>query len=160
MIGQKGSTTNHWTKIAELTPESREINLRFLVLEKRETRQVSSMRTGKRHEIAECIIGDSTGKINLLLWNEDVDLVIPHYSYEIRGAHISVYEECMSLSKDYGGDIKRSEIKISSVNLDQDMSRPFMGNPKRRKRPRSEKGRTFDGSTGREIRKFCGRKSF
>lgn len=149
-----------WTHIAALSPSSKNINLRFFVLDMKQSRRVFSKRTGKENEIAECLVGDSTGRINLIIWNNDIDLIKPQRTYTLLNGHVNLYDECMSLGKGPWGDIKESEVPIVNVNEAIDMSRPFMGNQMKKTRPRSLTGRPLDGTAGREIQKFCGRKSF
>ena len=149
-----------WKLIADLTPNSDNINLRFLVMDMKQPRRVFSKITGKESELVECMIGDSSGKITLVLWNEDVDLLELRNTYELRNGYINLYDECMSLSKGRHGKIAKSDTLIEEINDDNDMSRPFMGRPRRKLKKHSKTGRTFDGAAGREIRKFCGRKSF
>ena len=152
--------TIEWTHIADLIPTSKGINIRFRVIDVKQPRHIFSKTTSRESQLIECIVGDSTGIINLTLWNDDIDLLELHCTFELRNGHINIYDECMTLTKGRAGVIQKCEIKIEVVNQNTDMSRPFMGKPKRKQKPRSPTGRTFDGSAGREIRKFCGRKSF
>jgi len=151
---------SEWRDIATLTPSSRGINLRFFVMDMKHPRRIFSKRTGKENELLECIVGDSSGKITLVLWNEDVDSVKLHQTYELRNGCVNLYDECMTLSQGRLGQISESEVMIKETNNEIDMSRPFMGKKRRKTRSRSPTGRTFDGATGTKIRKFCGRKSF
>ncbi|TFG32750.1 hypothetical protein EU527_09470 [Candidatus Thorarchaeota archaeon] len=149
-----------WSYISELSPDSRNINLRFKVLEIGETRQVFSKTTGREIELVESIIGDSTGKIILVLWNDDIDSIKRYHTYILMNGKINLYDESMTLSKGRNGEIRLSETTIDYVNEEVNMSKPFIGRPKRKSRSRTMSGRSFDGTAGREIRKFCGRKSF
>ncbi len=149
-----------WTLIAHFTQESRQVNVRFRVLKKGTIRIVTERSSGRKHEISDCIIGDSSAIINLTLWNEDIDSVEPSRTYELLNGYINLFEECMILSRSQRGELAESSIPIIIVNEHIDMSRPFMGRPKRRKRPRSATGRTFQGAAGREARGYCSRKSF
>ena len=151
---------SEWKDIATLTPSSRGINLRFFVMDLKQPRRVFSKRTGKENELLECLVGDPSGKITLVLWNEDVDLVKLHQTYELRNGCVNLYDECMTLSKGRFGQISKSEVKILETKDEVDMSKPFMGRKRRKLKSRSPTGRTLDGAAGREIRKFCGRKSF
>jgi len=154
------SNSTDWTLIEQFTQESRCVNVRFKVLKKGKTRVVSERASGRKHEISECIIGDSSAIVNLTLWNEDIDIVEPDRTYELLNGYINLYEECMILSRGRRGVLAESDISINDVNEQIDMSRPFMGKPKRRKKPRSLTGRSFRGTEGREARGYCSRKSF
>jgi ssDNA-binding replication factor A large subunit len=149
-----------WTPIAEFTRNTRNVNVRFKVLNKGKKRIVTQRNTGRRHEISDCIVGDPSGIINLTLWNEDIDEIEQGYTYELQHGYINSYDECMILSRGKKGTYNESRQQLTEVNEQLDMSRPFMGKPKRRKRKRSSTGRTFSGAVGRETKGFCSRKSF
>ncbi|TFG33641.1 hypothetical protein EU527_07480 [Candidatus Thorarchaeota archaeon] len=153
-------TTTDWTHIIKLNPNSKNINLRFLVLDIKQSRHVFSKSTGKENELLECIVGDCSGIITLVLWNDDIDSIKIHHTYSLRNGRINLYDECMTLSKGSIGQIQEFENPIEDVDKTVDMSKPFMGYPKRKPKPRSLTGRSFDGRAGRNIRRFCGRKSF
>lgn len=151
---------NNSILIEQLIQESRGFNVRFKVLKKGKTRIVTNRITGRKHEISDCIIGDSSAIMNLTLWNEDIDTIEPSRTYELLNGYINLYDECMTLSRGRLGELSESNIPINDVNEQIDMSRPFMGKPKRRKKPRSPTGRSFRGSAGREAKGYCSRKSF
>jgi hypothetical protein len=149
-----------WTPISNLTVESRVINVRFSVIKKETQRQVTAKATGRTHLISECIVGDESAIINLTLWNDDTDEIEAGKTYELLNGYISIYDECMSLSKGRWGKIRVASSKFVQVNRTIDMSRPFMGRPKRRKQKRSPTGRSFQGTPGRESKGYCSRKGF
>lgn len=154
------SNSIDWTLIEQFTQKSRCVNVRFKVLKKGKTRIVSERASGRKHEIADCIVGDSSALMNLTLWNEDIDTVEPNRTYELLNGYINLFDECMTLSRGRRGELAESNIPINDVNEQIDMSRPFMGKPRRRKKPRSPTGRSFSGTAGREERGYCSRKSF
>ncbi len=149
-----------WTPISELTVESRAVNVRFSVVKKGIPRQVTAQKTGKPHLICEFVVGDESAIINLNLWNDDIDEIEIAKTYELMNGYISVYDESMSLAKGRWGDIHISLSTIAQVDGTIDMSRPFMGRPKRRKQTRSLTGRSFQGTPGREGKGYCSRKGF
>jgi ssDNA-binding replication factor A large subunit len=150
----------NWTPISNLTVESREINVRFSVIKRGTPRQVTAKATGRTHLISECIVGDESAINNLTLWNDDTDEIETEKTYELLNGYINIYDECMSLSKGRWGKIRVASSKIVQVNETIDMSRPFMGRPKRRKQKRSPTGRSFQGTPGRESKGYCSRKGF
>ena len=149
-----------WTPISKLTVESRAVNVRFSVVKKGTQRQVTARATGKPHLITECVVGDESAIIALTLWNDDIDEIETGKSYELLNGYISLYDESMNLSKGRWGIIQGASSKIVQVNGTIDMSRPFMGRPKRRKQKRSPTGRSFQGTQGRESKGYCSRKGF
>ena len=149
-----------WTPISKLTVESRAVNVRFRMVKKGSPRQVTARTTGKPHLITECVVGDESAIIALTLWNDDIDEIETGKSYELLNGYISLYDESMNLSKGRWGIIQGASSKIVQVNGTIDMSRPFMGRPKRRKQKRSPTGRSFQGTQGRESKGYCSRKGF
>lgn len=149
-----------WTLIAQLTEKTRSVNVNFRVLKKGKTRVVTQRVSGRKFEIAESRVGDQTAIINLTLWNEDIDTIEEGRTYTLLSGSINVYDECMSLTKSRRGELLESLVPIEIVNEQIDMSRPFMGTPKRKKKPRSPTGRSFRGTAGREAKGYCSRKSF
>ncbi len=164
MVQENASTRQYdsdtWTPIAQFTREIRKVNVRFNVIKKGKTRIVTQRSTGRKHEISDCIVGDSTAIVNLTLWNEDIDTIEQGKTYELQNGYINLFDECMILSKGRRGSLVESVITITTVNGKIDMSRPFMGKPKKRKRQRSSTGRSLSGAVGRETKGFCSRKSF
>jgi len=156
----KQNNSIDWKLIAQFTQESRQVNVRFRVLKIGKIRIVTERASGRKHEISDCIIGDSSAIINLTLWNEDIDSVKSDQTYELLNGYINLFDECMTLSRGRRGELSESSIPINDVNEQVDMSRPFMGKPKRRKKPRSPTGRSFRGTAGREAKGYCSRKSF
>lgn len=148
-----------WTDIIHLTPDSRGVNVRFRIFKRGTTRQVTSKTSGRRYAISTFEIADSTARINLILWNDDIDLVENDVDYYLLNGHITLHDECMSLSKGRYGEIGKSDTSIELVKEDIDMSRPFIWKPKRQT-SRKSTGRTLNGTSGRHIRRYASRKSF
>ncbi len=151
---------DNWTQISKLTVESRAVNVRFSVIKKGPSRQVTARTTGKPHLITECVVGDESAIITLSLWNEDIDEIDCGKTYELVNGYINLYDESMSLAKGRWGSIRVASSNIQQVDGTTNMSRPFMGRPKRRKQKRSPTGRSFQGTPGRESKGYCSRKGF
>jgi hypothetical protein len=149
-----------WIPIANLTVESRAVNVRFNVIEKGPTRQVTARATGKPHLITECVVGDESAVITLTLWNEDIDEVDCGKTYDLMNGYISFYNESMSLTKGRWGIIREASTSIVQIDGTRNMSKPFMGRPRRRNHKRSPTGRSFQGTPGRESKGYCSRKGF
>lgn len=148
-----------WTDIIHLSPDFKEVNVRFRIFRRGSIRRVTSKASGRRSEISTFEIVDSTARINLILWNDDIDLVEDDADYYLRNGHVTLYDECMSLSKGRYGEIGKSATSIGLVKDDIDMSRPFMWKPKRQT-SRKSTGRTLNGTSGRHLRRYASRKSF
>jgi len=129
-----------WTQIAQLKEKTRKVNVHFKVLKKSKSRIVTQRASGRKFEIADCIVGDQTAVVNLTLWNEDIDFIEEELTYTLLSGSINVYDECMFLTRGRRGELIESIVPIENVNDQVDMSRPFMGKPKRKEKPRSPKG--------------------
>ncbi|MFW9808476.1 MAG: hypothetical protein ACFFE6_03755 [Candidatus Thorarchaeota archaeon] len=149
-----------WTAISDLTTESRDVNVKFKILEKESSRRVIARNTGRSHLVCNCLVGDATAVISLTLWNEDIDLVDISKTYALVNGRINIYDECMNLGMGRWGEIREVEQEFVTINQEFNMSRPFMGIPHRRRKVRSQTGRTFSGTAGRESRGYPARKSF
>lgn len=149
-----------WIPISALTVEDHSVNVRFSVIKKGTPRQVTAKATGRPHLISEVVVGDKSAIINLVLWNADIDEIDIGKTYELVNGYISIYDECMSLSKGRWGTIRVAKSGIAQVDGTINMSRPFMGRPKRRRHKRSTTGRSFQGTPGRESKGYCSRKGF
>ncbi len=148
-----------WTDIVHLTPERRQVNVRFRIIRKGVSRRVSSKSSGRQYEVSDCVVADSTARINLTIWNEDVDRISQNHSYCLLNGHINILDECMSLSAGHHGKIIESDVPIENTDDEIDMSRPFMGKPKRPK-SRFTTSRVLQGTIGREAGGYPSRKSF
>ncbi|MHA1135785.1 MAG: hypothetical protein ACTSSE_04795 [Candidatus Thorarchaeota archaeon] len=157
---QDKKSSIEWTQIVQFTEKTQRVNVHFKVLKKSKSRIVTQRVSGRKFEIADCVVGDQTAIANLTLWNEDVDVVEEGKTYALLSGSINVYDECMFLTKGKRGELLESIVPIENVNNQLDMSRPFMGKPKRKQKPRSPTGRSFQGTAGREAKGYCARKSF
>ena len=146
--------------ITELLPRMRKLNLRFKVVSIRSPRQVFSRQTGKKLLVAEAIVGDQTGIITLVLWNDDVDELNVGETYHLRNGRVTIFEECMQLSIGRDGDITLSEEPIEEIKDSNDMSKPFAARPKKKGKKRSTKGKSLSGVQGREAKGYCTWKGF
>lgn len=146
--------------IAELTAESKRVNVHFKVLRMEEPRVVHSRKRSRPYLVANAVVADSTACITLTLWNEEIDRIDVGDTYLLTNAYIRMYEECMFLNLGQFADIEKSLDNLGEVNDSLDMSRPFMGRKTRVRKERSKKGRSLTGKPGRETRGYCGPKGF
>ena len=146
--------------IAELLPHMRGLILHFRVVSIQPQRQVFSRKTGKKLQISEAVVGDHTGTITLVLWNDDIDLLQIGETFLLKDGYVSMFDECMQLSVGRNGTVTRSDEVIEQVNESNNMSRPFAHHPPRKARPRSKTGRSLSGAQGREAKGYCTWKGF
>ncbi|MHA2069083.1 MAG: hypothetical protein ACXABY_32370 [Candidatus Thorarchaeota archaeon] len=148
------------TSLAELTPHSRSVSVLVKVISISSKRQVRSSMTKRRHLVQDAVVSDSTAKINMTLWNEDVDSLEVDQTYLLTKGNVREYDECMYLLRSRLGEFRESNEEIAAVNESVDMSKPFVGRKQVCKTPRTKSGRSFRGTTGREEKGYCSWKSF
>jgi ssDNA-binding replication factor A large subunit len=152
--------THRRTLIADLTPRSRVELVRFRVLELKSQREVNVKSTGRMHRVAELQVADESARVLLTVWDNDIESIETGKSYVIRNGYVNEFSHRMRLTRGRSGEILPSENPIETVNDSCDMSRPFAGKKPKRKRERSDTGRTFQGTQKRESRGYCSWKSF
>lgn len=146
--------------LAQLSPGMKNINVVFRVVSIGMTRKVISRSSGNRLMISEVTVGDHTGTIILVLWNDDVDTLAMDNTYLLKGGVASVYDGCMQLTKGREAEIVPSTKAVGEVEIANDMSRPFALNASKRKRHRSDSGKPMNGERGREAKGYCTWKGF
>ena len=159
MQGVDTETESPFTTIVKLRPGIAGVNLRFFALSSGPIRQVRIKSSGRVSEVCDITVCDMTGSIKLTLWNEEIDDISIGNTYDVTDGRVRIYDECMFLSLGKTGALSRSRDPITQGKAVPDMSRPFAWKPPKR-RKRSEMGRSFQGSPGREGRGYCSRKSF
>jgi hypothetical protein len=148
------------TLIADLTPRSRVELVRFKVLEVEDQKEVIVKKTGRMHRVTELQVADESANILLTIWDNDIESIETGKSYVIRNGYVNELSHRMRLTRGRFGEILPSESPVETVNDSRDMSRPFAGKKPKKKRERSNTGRTFRGTQRRESRGYCSWKSF
>jgi hypothetical protein len=82
------------TCISELTPDSRSVSVLLKIISMSQTRQVRSSKTSRRHLVQNVVVGDSTARINMTLWNEDADSLQEGQTYLLTKGYVREYDEC------------------------------------------------------------------
>ena len=127
------------TKIKDLTPESRRVNVLAKVVSKGEPKQIQT-RFGEEKSVTEVYIGDDTGKIILSLWGEQTGQASENKTLFIENGYISLVRGHMRLNVGKYGSLKESEEELAEVNEELDMSEAEHENTFRR--------RSFGGGRG------------
>lgn len=111
------------TKVSELTPTSKGVNLKVKVVGKTEPREVVSRKDGSIHRVAEAIVGDETGIILMTLWDARIDEVEVGDVLKIVNAFVTLYRGSMRLNIGrYGTIIKLEGEDIEDVNEENNLS--------------------------------------
>ncbi len=129
-------------KIGQLTPRSRNVNLIAKVVSKSPERVVSSQYDQREHRLSELLIADETGAINLVLWDEKIDVVQEGSTIKVTNGFVKLFRGRMQLNLGRYGTVEEVEEAIEEVNLENNLSETpqpqggFGGRPYRRFRRR------------------------
>ena len=110
------------TKIAELTPRMKHVDLTFKIVEKSEEREITSRRSYETHRIVDATIGDETGTVKLPLWDDTIEKFEVGKSYRIENGYTGLFRGSLQLKIGRYTDLKDVDNEIKDVNLDVDMS--------------------------------------
>lgn len=109
-------------KIGELNPRSRNVNLVAKVVSKSPERVVSSQYDQKEHRLSEVLIADETGAINLVLWDEKIDLVEEGATIKVVNGFIKLFKGRMQLNLGRYGAVEQADEEIEELNLENNLS--------------------------------------
>ena len=112
----------NYTKVGELAPNIREVNLVAKVIELGEIREVTNRQTGEEHKVMDVLIGDETGTVYFSAWNEHIDSVKENETYEFLNAKTILFRRNIRLSLGRGGQIEDVEQKIDKVETENNVS--------------------------------------
>ena len=111
-------------KIESLKPFAKNVNVIARVLNKGETKEVTSKKTGDRRRLAEALIGDETGTIILTLWDDNIEKVESGGTYLFQNTFVTIFNGHMRLNLGKYGGVSKSDVEIeeSSINRDNNLS--------------------------------------
>ena len=112
----------NYTKIGELAPNIREVNLIAKVVELGEIREVTNRQTGEEHKVMDVLIGDETGTVYFSAWNEHIDSVQENETYQFIKAKTILFRRNIRLSLGRSGQIEGSDDKIDKVETENNVS--------------------------------------
>ncbi|MFG1450368.1 MAG: single-stranded DNA-binding protein [Thermoplasmataceae archaeon] len=136
------------TKIKDLNPESRRVNVLGKVISVGEPRAIQT-RFGEEKSVTEVYIGDDTGKIILSLWGDQANQAASGKTLQIDNGYISLVRGHMRLNVGKYGSMKESDEEVSEVNESFDLSEKEHENTFRNHR-------NFGGGNGGRGRSYYG----
>ncbi|MEM4183226.1 MAG: OB-fold nucleic acid binding domain-containing protein [Candidatus Caldarchaeum sp.] len=113
------------------------------VVEKPEPRVVSSQYDQAEHRLTEALIADETGAITLVLWDDNIDLVNEGDSVKVTNGFIKLFRGKMQLNLGRFGRIEQSDVLISEVNTENNLSQKESYSSEERPRRSSFRSRGF-----------------
>lgn len=115
--------------ISDLNERSRYINLKVKTISKNDEKTVKSRKDGSEHRVCNVLVGDASGVVNLVLWDNQIEQVEIGKTYEITNSYITLFRESMQVSLGRYGSIKEIDEDITP-NLENNISEQTAGKRK------------------------------
>jgi replication factor A1 len=108
--------------VAELTPRMKNVTISFKVISMGEEREIESRNDGSSHRVCDITVGDSSGTVQVPLWDEAIDNITEGTSYNLTNGYTGLFRGNLRLNVGRYGKLEQSEDAIEEVNMDVDMS--------------------------------------
>jgi replication factor A1 len=109
------------TKVRDLTPNSKQVNVLAKVINVGEAKEVMG-KFGDPRKVCEAVVGDDTATIILSLWNEQIGSITKDETILVDNGYVSLVRGHMRLNVGRYGNLTKSPDAISEVNQTLDMS--------------------------------------
>jgi len=109
------------TKVKDLTPNSKQVNILAKVLSVGEPKVVMG-KFGDTRRVCEAVVGDETAVVTLSLWNEQIGTVAKDDTIFVDNGYVSLVRGHMRLNVGRYGSMTKSNEAIGEVNTQLDMS--------------------------------------
>ena len=108
--------------VAELKPRMKNVTITFKVVESGEVREVASRNDGENHRVADVTVADSTGSVQVPLWDDAIENVTPGNTYTLKNGYTGLFRGNLRLNVGKYGELTPAEAPVEEVNLENDMS--------------------------------------
>ena len=109
------------TKVRDLTPNSKQVNVLSKVLSVGEPKEVMG-KFGDPRKVCEAVVGDDSAVITLSLWNEQIGTIAKDEVILVDNGYVSLVRGHMRLNVGRYGNLSKSTEAIGEVNSSLDMS--------------------------------------
>jgi len=109
------------TKVRDLTPNSKQVNVLAKVLSIGEPKEVMG-KFGDPRKVCEAVVGDDTATITLSLWNEQIGSITKDEVILVDNGYVSLVRGHMRLNVGRYGNLSKSTEAIGEINQSLDMS--------------------------------------
>eukprot|EP01114_Cavostelium_apophysatum_P017443 TRINITY_DN5182_c0_g1_i1.p1 TRINITY_DN5182_c0_g1~~TRINITY_DN5182_c0_g1_i1.p1 ORF type:complete len:146 (-),score=9.03 TRINITY_DN5182_c0_g1_i1:30-467(-) len=118
-----------WTKIIDIRPYQKSINVEFIVLEKGQI-----TKTKENNIMAHALVADASACVNLSLWDTDAEWMQPGDIFQLRGGYSTLFKNSLVLysGKRHGSMERTGEFTmlfVESPNISQFSWVPSERNP-------------------------------
>ena len=135
--------------MAELKPRMKNVTITFKVVATGEERAVSSRNDGTSHRVADATVGDSTGIVQVPLWDSSIDDIAAGTTYTLKNGYTGLFRGNLRLNIGKYGEISEAEDAIEEVNEEVDMSAEEHEDNRRRRSYGGNRGYGGGGNGGR-----------
>jgi replication factor A1 len=111
-----------YTKVGNLKPSLRNLNIVVKVVDLGEPRGVHSRKTGSEHRVAEALVGDETGSVLLSLWDDQINRFLSGDVVEIKNGYTSLFHGSLRLNIGRYGEAAKVDKEIEGVDTDNNLS--------------------------------------
>ncbi|HTT74083.1 MAG TPA: single-stranded DNA-binding protein [Thermoplasmata archaeon] len=118
------------TKVRDLTPNSKQVNVLVKVITVGEPKEVMG-KFGDPRKVCEAVVGDDTATITLSLWNEQIGTIAKDEVILVDNGYVSLVRGHMRLNVGRYGNLSKSTESIGEVNQSLDMSQQEFENERR-----------------------------
>ncbi|MHA1930187.1 MAG: hypothetical protein ACTSV2_16575 [Candidatus Thorarchaeota archaeon] len=108
--------------ISDLKPRMKNLTISFKVLEIGEAREVTSRDGGDSHRVADATVGDTTGTVQVPLWDDAIDTVTVDSTYLLKNGYTGLFRGNLRLNIGKYGELGDAEEAIEEVNSEVNMS--------------------------------------
>lgn len=143
--------TKELTKIADLTPESKSVNVIAKVLSVGEPKEIPS-RFGPSRRVAEVPIADDTGTVVLSLWQDQIGSVAEGDTIQIENGYVSLVKGHIRVNVGKYGKLVKSEVDVGEPQTSVNVSEKEYEMPERRQQFRNRRQFQRGGDRDRNFR--------
>src|SRR2546428_12077754 len=108
------------TKVKDLTPASKQVNVLVKVVSLSEEREITS-KFGEARKLVEATVGDETGTVLLTLWNDQIGQIHKDETLLIDNGYVTLVRGHIRLNVGKYGPMAKSEQMIGNVNTALDV---------------------------------------
>jgi len=108
--------------VAELKPRMKNVTISFKVISIGEQREIESRRDGSSHRVCDITVGDSSGIVQVPLWDDTIDAVEEGSTYNLTNGYTGLFRGNLRLNVGRYGKLEAAEEGIEEVNMEVDMS--------------------------------------
>ena len=136
--------------VAELRPGMKNLTISFKVVQKGESREVTSRKDGETHRVCDIVVGDTTGCVTVPLWDDAIEGMAEGSTYLLENGYTGLFQSHLRLNVGRYGVLKEAEEPIEEVNMEVDMSEAEHERPQYRRREYGGGGRDRGGGGRRD----------